>query len=111
MFHKMPCFGVIKRNHLVKNAFFGNGQAPDDLSPLPIEHPAAHTPRSLTWYLLVVPRTSLGPIEGDKGQIMAQNLTWFCITVNSSFIFFYIFLQLYQVFIIWIVQHFVTTDL
>uniref|UniRef100_A0A3P8PPR4 Type III endosome membrane protein TEMP n=1 Tax=Astatotilapia calliptera TaxID=8154 RepID=A0A3P8PPR4_ASTCA len=35
----MPCFGVIKRNHLVKNASFGNGQAPDDFSSLPIEHP------------------------------------------------------------------------
>lgn len=32
-------------------------------------------------------------------------------TVNSSLIFSYIFLQLYQVFIIWIVQHFVTTGL
>lgn len=41
MFHKMPCFGVIKQNHLVKNASFGNGQAPDDFSSLPIEHPVA----------------------------------------------------------------------
>lgn len=62
----MSCFGVIKQNHLVKNPFFGNGQAPDYLSLLPIEHPAAETPRSLTWYLLVVPHMSWDRSSGAK---------------------------------------------
>lgn len=87
MFHK-PCFRVVKRNHSVKNAFFGNGQAPDDLSPLPIEHPAARTPRSLTWYLVVV-QTSYESGTDRGGQRLFKKI----------------------MFIIWIVQHFETTDL
>lgn len=112
MFHKMPCFGVIKRNQLVE-IFWKWTSSRRFFSASYWAPCSSHS--SITDVVFV--GCSSYESGTDRGgqrlfkKIMAQNVTWFCITVNSSLIFSYIFLQLYQVFIFWIVQHLVTTGL